>query len=75
LTRALPNVVYVVAWAGCDHVSPVFEEDTLSTTVTVEACDPLPGGGGLVTFDLKVDAHRPDTDTQVLDWRIIALMA
>jgi acyl dehydratase len=68
-------VVYIVAWLGCDHLAPVFEDDTLSTTVAVEACEPLSPEGGLVTLQLLVAAHRVGGETQVLDWRVIALMA
>jgi acyl dehydratase len=75
LTRALPNVVYIVAWLGCDHLAPVFEDDTLATTVAVEACEPLSPEGGLVTLQLLVHAHRVGGETQVLDWRVVALMA
>src|SRR5881398_3645805 len=47
VTRALPNLAYVVAWRSCDHVGPVLEGDVLRSVVTLEGVDPLPGGGGL----------------------------
>lgn len=75
LTRALPNLVYILAWDGCDHVGPVFEDDTLSSSILVQACDPLAAGGGLANLRITVEAHRTDGDAKVLDWRIAALLA
>lgn len=75
-TRALPALATIVAWRGCDHTGPVFEGDALSTGLTVEATDPLPGGGGLVDLRAVVRAEREGTDdaVPVLDWRFVALM-
>ena len=44
-TRALPNLVTIVAWRSCDHTGPVFEGDVLRTEVTVDAVHPLTQGG------------------------------
>ena len=33
--RALPDLLTVVGWHGCDHLAPVREGDTLTSTVTV----------------------------------------
>lgn len=82
-TRALPNIVTILAWRGCDHVAPVFENDMVSTTVSVEALHPLPNGGGLVDLRARVRAERSaeaqakgqPKDAEVLDWRFVALMA
>ncbi len=35
ISRALPNIVTVLAWKRCDHTAPVFENDILHTDVTV----------------------------------------
>jgi acyl dehydratase len=71
LTRALPNLVYIVGWRGCDHLAPVFEGDTLRSTVTVERC-----ADGLVDVRTVVSADRPPgATTPVLDWSLIAAMA
>jgi acyl dehydratase len=79
LTRALPGVMTVVAWRECNHTAPVFEEDRLSTVLTIEGKHPLPdtGGGGLVDLRALVAAERDDSDggQPVLDWRLLALMA
>lgn len=80
-TRALPNLVTLLAWRSCDHTAPVFEGDVLRTEVAVEAAHPLAGGGGLLDLRALVFAERgaqaPEhgRDVSVLDWRVIALMA
>jgi len=86
---ALPNLVTVVAWHGCDHTGPVHEGDTLSSTLTVERLEPFSGrgggesGGGLVHLRSVVTA-APSSDTApdgtadgtaVLDWRFVAVLA
>lgn len=79
LTRALPAMVTVAGWQGCDHVGPVHEDDTLLSTVTLDRLDPLPSGGGLAHVRALVDA-RPSTAydaaaTPVLDWRLSVVLA
>jgi 2-methylfumaryl-CoA hydratase len=75
-TRALPNLMTIVAWRSCEHTGPVFEGDVLSTELTVEAAHPLEAGGLL---DLRaVTAAERDGQgerTPVLDWRFLGLMA
>ncbi len=73
-TRALPNLLAIVAWHGCDHLAPVREGDTLRSTLEVEQCEPLPGGG-LVHLRSRVRAERPTGTQEVLDWRFIGVMA
>jgi acyl dehydratase len=80
VTRALPNLVTLVAWRSCDHTAPVFEGDMLGCEFTVDSVDALEGGGGLVGLHVLVDAERgedaPDGEsTRVLDWRAIGVMA
>jgi 2-methylfumaryl-CoA hydratase len=81
LSRALPNLVTLVAWRHCNHTAPVFEGDVLRTEATVVAKHPLPSGGGLVDLAVSVFAERgPDApvqerDVQVLDWHVIGVMA
>jgi 2-methylfumaryl-CoA hydratase len=81
ITRAIPNLVTILAWRSCAHTEPVFEGDVLRSEVTVEARHPLPGGGGLVDLRALVyadrgrDAPQAATDVAVLDWRLIGLMA
>jgi acyl dehydratase len=70
-SRALPNLVTVVGWHGCDHVAPVTEGDRLTSTVEVEDLQPLPGGGGLVHLLVEVFSETG----KVLVWRFVALLA
>jgi acyl dehydratase len=72
--RALPSLVTVTGWHGCDHLAPVREGDTLRSVVTVERVDYLPGGGGLVHLRSLVRADAPDA-RDVLDWRYVAVLA
>jgi acyl dehydratase len=74
-TRALPNLVTVVAWHGCDHVGPVHEGDTLRSELELEQAEPLDGGGGLVHLRSRVRAERDEGTSDVLDWRFVAVMA
>lgn len=80
LVRALPNLVTIVAWKGCDHLAPVFEEDVLRSEVEVVGLRPLDTGGGLVELRVMVHATRDDVagdgeETAVLDWRLWGVMA
>ena len=69
VTRALPDLATIVAWHGCDHLAPVFEDDTLRSTVELDRAEPLPDGGGLL--HLRVQVARDDA--AVLDWRLVAV--
>jgi acyl dehydratase len=77
--RALPGLVTVTGWHGCDHLGPVHEGDTLRSTLEVEALDPLDGGAGLAHLRSRVSADGADVGdgggTPVLDWRFVALFA
>lgn len=75
ISRALPNLVTLLAWRSCDHTAPVFEGDRLWTEFRVEDKLRLSRGGGLVDLHAWVHAERPDETVQVLDWRVVALMA
>ena len=69
-TRALPNLVTILAWRSCDHLGPVFEGDALGTELTVEGVRAL-RDGGLVELRARTSADRGE----VLDWRFVGLMA
>jgi acyl dehydratase len=74
--RALPAMVTVGGWYGCDHIGPVHEDDTVLSTVSVEGLDALPNGGGLAHLRVTVDATTVGaTPAAVLDWRFSAVMA
>jgi len=81
ITRALPNLVTLIAWRSCDHTAPVFEGDVLRTEFGLETKHPLEGGGGLVDLHALVYAERgaeapqPGREDAVLDWRVIGLLA
>jgi len=75
ITRALPNLVTLVAWRGCDHTAPVFEGDRLWTQFRVDDKVRSQRGGGLVDLHVEVSAERHDETVQVLDWRVVGLMA
>jgi acyl dehydratase len=75
-TRALPNLVTIVAWHGCDHLGPVFEGDTLLSDLELELVEPLPRGGALTHLRSRVRAARGgDEPVEVLDWRFVGVMA
>ncbi len=75
--RAVPGLVTVLAWHGCDHLGPVFEGDMLATELTVEGAHSLPGGGGLLDLRARTSADRGEGDgaVPVLDWRFVGLAA
>jgi acyl dehydratase len=77
LTRVLPNLVTIVAWHGCDHLAPVLEGDTLTSEIELERCERAPGGAGLIHLRSRVKAHRAGAGEprQVLDWRLVGVMA
>ena len=77
VTQIFPDLVTIVAWHSCDHTAPVYEGDTLATEVSLERAEPLPDGGGLVHLRARVTARRVEggETAQVLDWRLVAVMA
>jgi len=74
VTRALPNLVTIVAWRSCDHTGPVFEGDVLATELSVGDVHPLQRGG-LVDLRAVTSADRGEGPEPVLDWRHLGLMA
>jgi len=70
--RALPAMVTVVGWHGCDHLGPVREGDTLTSSVEVERQE----NSGLVHLRSRVAARHPEgRSSDVLDWRFVAVLA
>ena len=72
LTRVLPAMVTILAgttattWDRCTRATPC------TPKFTVERCEPLPDGGGLVHLRSLVRATNMDgTVSDVLDWRLI----
>lgn len=77
ITRALPNLLGVLAWESCDHVAPVVENDRLRTEFTVTDVRPQSakdGGGALLRIEAECHAARgsPEQETRVLDWKFWA---
>jgi acyl dehydratase len=77
LNRVLPNLLTVLGWQSCDHLGPVFEGDTLRSTVELERVDPLPPGGALLQMRSLVTAEGEPGEAarEVLDWRLYGAMA
>ncbi|MGH2938441.1 MAG: MaoC family dehydratase [Solirubrobacterales bacterium] len=75
LSRALPSLATIVAWHSCDHLGPVFEDDTLRSEVELELLEALPDGGGLAHLRSRVSADREEGQVPVLDWRLVGVMA
>jgi acyl dehydratase len=74
-TRVIPNLVTIVAWHGCDHLAPVYEDDTLYSELELTDVEPLDSGGGLVHLRSRVRAQRATESSDVLDWRFVVVVA
>lgn len=73
LVRLLPTAATVVGWHLCDHTGPVFEDDVVDVSATLDAAHPV-NNGRLLAFTVIVQAERGGADpVQVLDWRPIVL--
>jgi acyl dehydratase len=69
LSRLLPNIATVIGWRSCDHLGPVFEDETLECSVTLVEWCPV-ASGRLLAFEVDVDVVRPGVEPQpVLDWQ------
>jgi acyl dehydratase len=76
LTRVFPSMVTILGWHDCDHLGPVHEGDTVHSEISIERCEALPGGGGLVHLRSLVQAtDLAGAVSDVLDWRLIGLFA
>jgi len=71
-TRAAPGLVTILGWHAADHTGPVFEGDTLRSSIAIERREPLPGRGELVHLRSQVTAV--ERAKHVLDWRFVAVM-
>ena len=70
-TRALPDLLTIVAWHSCDHLGPVYEGDTLHSTLELERLEPLPDRGALAHLRSRV---RATGERDVLDWRFVGVL-
>lgn len=73
-TRALPTIVTVLGWHSCDHLAPVRENDTLTSTLIVERTESL-SQGGIAHLRSVVHSVGDETSSDVLDWRFAVLIA
>lgn len=75
-TRALPNILTILAWESCDHLAPVYEGDTLRSQLELTRIEPIEGGA-LLRLRSRAEAIRPGggAPVSVLDWRFVAVMA
>jgi len=77
ICRAIPNIITLVAWQGCDHLGPVLEEDIIRTEFTVTnetstACDGLLRELHVQSFAQRWNSESTSyEESQVLDWRLI----
>jgi 2-methylfumaryl-CoA hydratase len=79
LSRALPRLVTVLGWFKCDHVAPVFEEDILYSTVSLDECIATAKGiVGIVKVETRADRGREAPEAgqhiKVLDWQVAVLL-
>ncbi len=76
VTRAMPNIVTLLGWQGCDHLGPVLEEDIIRSEFEVTARTPL-ATGALYELRIFTFARRRNTanaeyeESPVLDWRLV----
>jgi acyl dehydratase len=73
VTRALPNLLAILAWETCDHVAPVLENDVLRTEV--EVCERTElSSGTLLKLRVESFAIRMPKEDEicVLDWTFFA---
>ncbi len=83
LSRVLPSLATVLCWYKCDHVAPVFEQDILSSIITVKRETLVgkgKGKGKILDLGIEVYAERgseapePGRDIKVLDWQLAVLV-
>lgn len=75
-TRALPDLITILAWHTCEHLAPVFEGDLLRTEITVHTVEPL-DEAAVLTLTAHTFAETPGEPDEriVLAWRFSALHA
>lgn len=79
VTRAMPNLLTMLAWERCDHLAPVLEGDRLRSEVTVAAKSPARSGMMLQlvirTYATRGAADAGAAEIAVLDWVVWVLSA
>jgi acyl dehydratase len=64
LTRALPNLLTIIAWDSCDHTAPVVENDRLRTECSVLERIDLPHGCLHVKLGVEAFAARGEPEQE-----------
>jgi acyl dehydratase len=72
ITRALPNLLAMIAWRYCDHLGPVLEGDIISTKFKVLDVIEAPGGGRLYDLDVEAFATRKDASGEYKTEKVLA---
>ena len=77
VVRAIPNIINLVGWQGCDHLAPVLEEDIIQSNFKISRILPVKAGGSLYSLQVKTVAKRlvaEDTslsESNVLSWDLV----
>ena len=74
-TRALPNLVTVLGWHSCDHLAPVYEGDTLWSSLVVEGVEPFESASVVHLRSLVTASSEDGRQRNVLRWRFVAVNA
>ena len=75
--RALPNMLTLIGWQGCEHTAPVLEEDIIRSEFSVTRATPVAAGGKLLELHALTFAKRAVAgkdgyeESAVLDWRLV----
>jgi acyl dehydratase len=81
ITRALPHLITLLAWQGCDHLGPVLEDDILRSEFTLTSEQTVALGGCVLELHATSFARRRTDDgtahaeSKVLDWRLVVWTA
>ncbi|GAB3201553.1 MaoC family dehydratase [Nocardioides hungaricus] len=79
LARLVPGLITVLGWRSCDHLSPVFEGDTLDFSVEEVDRHPVDEHASVIGFQVVVAARASTANARalpadVLDWRPVVLV-
>lgn len=75
--RALPNMLTLIGWQGCEHTAPVLEEDIIRSEFTLTSETAVATGGRLLELHALTFAKRAAAgkegyeENPVLDWRLV----
>ena len=72
ITRALPNLLSMIAWRYCDHLGPVLEGDIISTRFKVLDVVEASAGGRLYDLDIEAFAIRKDASGEYKTEKVLA---